>query len=352
MRVLFDGWPLVHPAGVPPVLHLLALLEALPPGVEALVALPGASPHRLPERVDQLRLPSAADERSRLRWEQRLLPGLARQAGAQLLHLVTSHPPLAAGLPVVISPADDPRSEIRAPGLAGRARAALARGAQGAVSAWLWPEDLPAPTGRPLMPLPPLVHPAFTLPLWQSGLPGEYILYLGPTSEPDLRALLSAWSWAAGAVGEHMPLLLPGLDARAAEQLGAWLREGDFGSTVQPISALTVEDWAALVRGATLLAAPGAERPWGGALQLALAAGKPLVGVESPDSSARVGPAGYLVPPRDGRALGAALTTLAVETEMAENLARAAADRASGWNSGSFAGRLLAAYEQVVSGRA
>jgi hypothetical protein len=44
MRVLYDGWSLVHDPLSPESLHLLALLDHLPPGIEPVVAFPALPP--------------------------------------------------------------------------------------------------------------------------------------------------------------------------------------------------------------------------------------------------------------------------------------------------------------------
>ena len=86
---------------------------------------------------------------------------------------------------------------------------------------------------------------------------------------------------------------------------------------------------------------------WGGAVRLALAHGKPVIGFETPAFDAMVGPAAYLVKSGDAeslRALSAALITVSIEEEVTEALAAAAQQRASKWDMTAFAMELEQVY--------
>lgn len=83
-------------------------------------------------------------------------------------------------------------------------------------------------------------------------------------------------------------------------------------------------------------------------MQHALACGKPVVGAEGEIMNALVGPAAFLAPAGDARALGAALLTVIVEEEVAERLSKAAWERVSRWGSESFGERLLGAYQVLL----
>jgi hypothetical protein len=58
-------------------------------------------------------------------------------------------------------------------------------------------------------------------------------------------------------------------------------------------------------------------------------------------SEALIGPAGYLMPADDHRQMGAALITLCVEDEMAEDLGRQAAQRAQPWTAEAYRNAIL-----------
>jgi glycosyltransferase involved in cell wall biosynthesis len=89
---------------------------------------------------------------------------------------------------------------------------------------------------------------------------------------------------------------------------------------------------------------PAPIAPWGAPERHALACGKPVVASENLFSDALFGPAAYLAPAGDARALGAALITVVVEDSVAENLSQAARQRAESWLDQGFGQKLYEAY--------
>jgi len=349
MRVLYDGWALVHAPSGPAAQHLLALLAVLPPGIEAVVALPGETALDLPPAVQKLASPAAGSDFSHLQWEQRALPRLARESGARLLHLFDLHPPLNSPAPVVASPATAAPAPVALRQVSERLRGALAEGAASSLRAIFWPDDLDPPPGdTPFYRLPPLAHPVFSArstPVYD--LEG-CVLYHGAVDRPTLLRLLEGWGWVSGVIGEYNPLVLAGLTPAEGEVVQRLAEEGDFGETVRIHPAQLPADWAGLYATAALVVHLGPAPAWGGALTNALAAGKPLVAWEEDRAAQRAGPAAYLTPPNDGRALGAAISTLVVEEDMAAALAERARERAAAWRSNSFGARLADAYRKIV----
>lgn len=352
LRVLYDGWALAYAPSSAAALHVLALLSALPPGIDAQVALPGPPSATLPPGVTALNRPVQNTARARLRWEQRTLPRLAQDSGATLLHLFGLHPPLASPAPVVVSPTETDPAPLRLGQVSQRLRAALSTGAAGSLRGLFWPDDLDPPGGElPVYRLPPLAHPAFAAPgLDVPGGAEGAVLYHGPADETSLLHLLAGWGWVSGVVGGYNPLLLAGLDPAQQRLLERLVTQGDFGATVQTVSAARPQDWAALYAAAAVIVQIGASPVWDGAASNALAAAKPLVAWDEPRTAQRVGGAAYLVPPGDSRALGAALSTLVVEEELAADLSTRARERALAWKSGAFGARLQAAYHAILAG--
>lgn len=396
ISVLYDGWPLAYHPDSPAALHLLALLEARPAGFPATVALPAASFHPLPEGTTAQPVPAPDTEWGRLRWEQRLLPGLAEQQRSGLVHLVGGNAALFGQRATVASPAGFPAAFAASPGprpsFAARLRDALGQGGSARLRARLWPSDLPAPpAGAPLRQLPPAVHSLFyasqTPPVLPAAaaaeldslhLPEASILYHGPGDERALRSLLAAWSWAAPSIGSDNPLLLVGLDSTARTRLEAILDEYHLAGTVRSLPLLSLPALAALYHTCSAVIHPVEASPWGDAARLALAAGRPLVGLETPFAAALAGPAAYLVPlvapqpagkppAQDGtaslavsrwnpsvaapdhRALGAALITVIVEDSLAQALSDAAHQRVASWSVAQFAGQLEETYRQLTT---
>jgi glycosyltransferase involved in cell wall biosynthesis len=237
------------------------------------------------------------------------------------------------------------------------------------IKALLWPEDLPLPaTQTPVHRLPPVVHPAF-LPAASSpgsaqpiqeelaalDLPETYLLYHGPGDDQALQRLLDAWSWAAASIGEYYPLVLAGLENPAQDRLAVLLAEYQLTGTARPLPPLSLSALAAVYRGCRALFHPAEISPWGDPARLALACGKPLVGLETELAAALAGAAGYLVPPLEPyparcRALGAALITVVVEDSLADSLSQAALDRAVTWEFDRFSSSLKEFYRATAQG--
>jgi glycosyltransferase involved in cell wall biosynthesis len=180
-------------------------------------------------------------------------------------------------------------------------------------------------------------------------LPDTYVLYHGPGDPDSLYRLMLAWRWAAAHIGAYHPLLVLGLDRAAQAQLQGLLDQSNFADTVQIMPSTTAEMIAHLYQGCTALFHPAPLSPWGGAVRRALACGKPVAAAEGDLTSTLVGPAAYLAPIDDPRALGAALITVVVEEEVAEYLSKAACQRASEWKLESFGERLGVLYEGLRS---
>jgi glycosyltransferase involved in cell wall biosynthesis len=386
LTILYDGWPIARQPASPAALHLLALLSQLPPQVQPLVAMPEPAPAWFGGAPICLQA-AGNGPRARLLWEQFQLPRLASLLGARLLHFCGTAAPLFGPAISLVSPAGY-RSITggRTPppsGLWARLRAACAQGGLARARALLWPADLPDPATRapaPRLRLPALVHPAFFPaaqpfpyhhgnthgpPLGLSGLvsearrhpgytptpqnlPEHYILYHGPGSPEHLEVLLRAWSWASAPLAEQCPLVLVGLNASTR----AWLHarqaelrlEGILHALPDPVPELLPH----LYRTSAALFHPAPISPWGGAVRHALAAEVPVVACDSALADALVGPAGYLAPSSEPRALGAALVTVIIEEKVAAQLRAAAHQRAANWQQAGFGTALLEAYHQVL----
>lgn len=384
MRVLYDGWPLVHRPSGPAARHLLTLLAYRPEAVEAVVALPGPLAERLPEEVQTRIVETPPGERGHLGWEQRRLNQLAIEAEAQLIHLTSARPALFGRTPSLISPcgfgpqdslgrreSGDSRSKTGR-SLAGRLREALAQGGLARLGALLWPADLPLPqTDLNVMTLPPVVHPAFcgrddglvgissngdqrsephlTLEALEIEVPEAFILYHGPTDLPALRRLLTAWSWAAGPIGAYYPLLVIGLDEEARLSVETLARTAGLSETVRLLPRLPDALINRLYRDCSAVFHPAEVSPWGGPLRPALACAKPVVALETAWSSALVGSAAYLTPDdSSGRALGAALITVILEESVADKITQAARKRAAAWNGEVFRSELGEVYRDLA----
>ena len=375
LRIIYDGWPLVRQPLGPAALHLLALLAYLPPEVQPVVALPASPPGWLKDTPTHVH-PTPDTDFAHLEWEQLRLPQLARALDASLLHLTTPAAPLFGPPISVISPGSfnelhrkRERPALKDPKpLNARLRESLARGGLSRARGIFWPSGLPSPDlPAPIFFLPQVVHPSFIPTPGPGGevsdnnspsaggglqavdLPETYVLYHGPTSAFWLERTLQAWSWAASSIGEYHPLLLLGLDDQGRGILVELEAKFNVSGSVRALPSLSPGDLPALYRGCSALFHPTPLSPWGGPVNSALVCGKPVVAAESTLADALVGPAAYLAPLDDARALGAALITVLVEEEVAEKLSLAALQQAAGWHSPAFGQELLAAYQEILS---
>jgi glycosyltransferase involved in cell wall biosynthesis len=146
-------------------------------------------------------------------------------------------------------------------------------------------------------------------------------------------------------------LIWVGLEEEWRDGVRGLLAAGQLGETLRFLPALSPGALALVYQGCSALLHPTPVYPWGDALRLALASGKPAVGLESALGDALVGPAAYLV--RSGesegethRSLGAALISVVVEESLAERLSQAARQRAADWDDEAFAPALQALYQR------
>jgi len=359
IRVLYDGWPLAYQPNSPEALHLLALLEQRQPEVHHSVALPADPPGWLPAGAAVHVAAGEDSPRARLKWEQSTLPRLANELHADLLHLTSAHPPLFGKSRSLVSPAEFPTGE-RQTGFVAHLREAVSSGGMAKLRGLLWPADLSAPTmphfSTQIYSLPAEPCPDDTDGVSRSqleaenlALPETYILVHSPHTLLSLRQLLDAWSWADGSIGEYYPLLLLGLDSKGRERLSRLLADYALGQSVQILPPLHPGAIPALVQGSSAVFHPAPLPPWGSIARLALSYGKPLVASESPLADALAGPAAYLAPETNPRALGAGLITVIIEEDIAQNLSQAGRERAASWGASMFGEKLFATYEAVLA---
>ncbi len=357
LTVLLDGWSLVNQPNSPAALHLLAMRACHPKQAAAALALPADPPEWLTGDFQPIVRHTPDTARGRLLWEQRILPELARAVRADLVHLCGMHPALFSSTPSLVSPAEysEPTHEM---GFYARLRVALAAGGASRSGALLWPIDVPdAPAGVQALRAAPVAFPE----AWDSdpnvpaeierlGLPETFVLYHGPGAGAELRRLLEAFSWAADPLGVDYPLLILGLDAPSRSRLAALLQEYRLEDRVWALPVVRPGTIQAIYRRSAVVFHPAESPAWGSPLRLALACARPLVAGETALTDAMVGPAAYLAALHQPRALGAALITLVVETELAARLSAAAGQRASHWRSQAFQRGLWEAYQAVCTG--
>ena len=355
ITVLLDGWALAYDANGSAAVSLHTLLDYLPEDIRLVVALAAKPVDLLPERVMAQVIDTPLTMWARLTWEQHTLNRTAKKVAADFVHLTSGAPALFGTGISVVSPAGEGfqgvftnqdarlQSPVRQRGLSERLRIALLHGGLLRSSAIIWPTDLPEPkVGIPLFKLPPIIpkifwdENQFSIDLAGVELPENYILCQGTNAESDLRMLLDAWRWASTTLGETMSLVTVGLDLEARLQLVKLSADYQLTGTVLALPEVPLAKLAVVFRRCTALLQINPISPWGDPIRLALASGKPVVGLENPLSDALVGPAAYLVRPGESakataRALGAALVTVIGEESVAEPLADEAKKRSAAW---------------------
>lgn len=336
LRVLYDGWPLVHAPLSGGAAHLRTLLAAAPDGAEMRLALPEQGEVAgLPVRVQVV----TSTPKDRGEWEQQRLPQLAAEHRATCIHTTAQAAPLFSKTPVFASPA-----EVGSGGR-GRLAAAQARGGLARATS-LWPADLPQMPGSHAVLLPPVadLHRAGAgLP---TGTPPEYLLYLGSGERKVLLDLLESWTWGAASIGELYPLLVAGLDDRQADWLRSKLPDFHLEDYVQIVSPDPAQ-LQSLIEACTAFAHPQPLAAWGSALRLALACGKAVVALQEPLTEAMAGSAAYLVAAGDLRSFGAAMITVVVEESVRTSLEQQARQKSARWDASAFRSSLAELYRSL-----
>lgn len=261
------------------------------------------------------------------RWRRAVSPlwgaaTLAADVGADVLFIPEPAAPLVAPLPIAALLS---RRRMRPTSFTQRIHIAAGRAGLSGTSALLTLDDLPSiePKTRSVRILPAFVGPAFTpQPERMDGdrlrtldLAPGYCLAFG-TSADELRVLLAAWSWVAGALGDEYPLVIVGGGGVSAEEAHAMAATADVDASLRWVERVSAEVLPALFRGADALLHAG-PTSIGQELRWALACGVPIAGVETAETSAVIGEAGYLVASSDTRALGAACLTVIVDADVA-----------------------------------
>lgn len=351
MRIIINGWFAAHDVQTGSGQYLRALLEWLPrvaPEHDYHLVVPQAGltaiakPDSAGYQVHPVRC--GVSNWAKLRFEQWQFPRACRALRADLAHVPYWAPPLSSPAPIVVTihdiiPVLMPEYQR---GRAARLYTTLVSAAARGVTLALTDSDASARDIQQHLGLPPekvrtiylAAGPAYTPtgdwrvddPIREKyGLQEGYVFYVGGFDRrKNLRALLSAWTWPAGAIGQSYPLViageLPTPDGLMFEDLPALARELDVADTVKFIGPVDEADKPALYRGATVFAYPSRYEGFGLPPLEAMASGVPVVTTNGGSLPEVVESAGYLLPPDDTRNFGAALITVVVEPQVHDDL--------------------------------
>lgn len=340
MHLAVNCLPLLESPASPLALHAYELTQALlsDDRIERISWIgPGPAPADRLADVDWHQAPGGLDPLGVLRFEQRGLPMLVDQIGADVLLSLTHHAPLRSRRPVVVGDGRPPAAP-RA-GFAERLRRAVGVAGAGGAIEFHWGDRPALPGESGGRAIQPWVGPQFRPTTAGDdsqvrdglGLPPAYVLSHG-VEQVDIGLLLAAWSWVEASIGDAYRLVVAGLTPKARNAFDRAADDLDLADTVQALGSLTWDQLPAIYRGATAFlhlgfTANGQELRW------ALATGTPVAGVEAPTASAIVGEAGYLVAAGEARTLGAACLGLLVERdEMGRQLGQAGMQRAGSYH--------------------
>lgn len=354
MRILLDGWAILHEPASPAALHLAGVLATLPDSVIAVLAIPGLDPgsEGFPSELEIQSRQTPNSAWGKLRWQQAILPDLANLNQSDLIYTPEVGASLLQSMRTISSPSGwaqtgviQTSSTLLGRGIASRLQEALGMGGMNRSGLLLWPEDLPLPDlSVPVRKVPPLIHPLFqsdqpspAVEFWpEVELPETYILYHGPVDQASMRRLLSAWSWAAASIAMYYPLLVYGVSKNEQDPILSSARQLGLEDSLLLLPPASPVQLAALYYGCSVFFQPGPVSPWGDPIRHAMACAKPVVAATSAWSDWLVGSAGFLAPPEDLRGLGAALISVIVEEDLAERLATGARQRTQGWSADGF----------------
>ncbi len=349
MRILFNGWFLVHDPDTGSGQYLRRLLEWLPrvaPEHEYHVLVPdevSSVRGQVPSVTCHVSRITSAGPWSKLRFEQVLFPRACRRVGADLAHVPYWAPPLASPVSLVVTVHDlIPLlfPEYRGSLLARLYTALVSTASRGAdlilTDSEASRQDIISHLGLPanrvraiyLAAGPefrPETRPDNEAIRERYGLPETYVLYVGGFDRrKNLRQLLAAWTWVDAGAGELYPLVmagkLPAPDGRMFADLPALARELEIEKTVVFPGPIAHEDLPAVMRGATAFVYPSRYEGFGLPPLEAMACGVPVVACNSSSLPEVVGDAAILVDPDDSRALGASLLTVVVNEDVAQDL--------------------------------
>jgi hypothetical protein len=273
-----------------------------------------------------------------LRYEQFELPRLAKESGAGILLMPYEAAPLKSPLPVLVFEA----LGAAAPpiGVSARLLQAVRTAGVRGVSQHLVYKDLKDHhyPGDNLKLLDPWVHGSFQV-LTDSedrqvatryGLPYSYVLAHG-VSNADIPALLAAWTWVDGSVGDTVPLAVLVSGPSESRNWERVIKEMGLEHSLRLLHGVRFDELPALYRRAEALL-QGGQAIEHQILRWAMACGVPVVGFDVPAIADVLGSAGYLVDRGDTRALGAACLTVIVEPEVKERLRQEGLVRASAFH--------------------
>lgn len=376
MRIALNGWFWERDPHTGSGQYLRGLLTALPkvaPQHHYVVIVPVSGAFSAPDlpNVSFHPLPCGLSNLNKVYFEQWLFPRACRAVKADVAHVPYWGPPLASPVPLIVTVHDlIPRllPEYRGDGRVRAYTALVSAATQGAALVLADSEasrqdairelHLPADRVRTVY---LAADERFTA---QSGflldeairqkydLPEGYVLYLGGFDiRKNVRSVLSAWTWATDAIGQAYPLViagkLPTPDGGLFEDYVALAEELGVTDSVKFIGFVDEADKPALYRSAQVFVFPSRYEGFGLPVLEAMACGVPVIAGNGGSLPEIVEQAGYILPPSDTRAIGAAMITCVVEPTVYDDLRARGLAQAKKFSWEKTARETVAGYEAV-----
>lgn len=381
MHIALNGWfwDQPHTGSGQYLRHLVRALAALERGLRLSLVVPDRVTRLegLPPDVDVLTMHVGGGHLGKVWFEQRAYPAAVRRLDADVAHVPYWGPPLRSPAPLVCTVLDViPRviPQYRR-GLRNRLYTSLvtaaARGAAHIITISAAGQAdiarvLRIPAAR-IAVTPLAVDRRFHPNLDRAeddavraryGLDDldDFVLYLGAfNAHKNVRLLLAAYTYVAGAYGEAVPLVLAGhtpdrWGTRAFPDLPRACQElGLTDEFVRWIGPVDEADKPALYRMATVFAFPSRYEGFGFGPLEAMASGTPVVACDVSSIPDVVGDAAYLVAPDDSKAMGAALLSLLNQPNFAATMRNKGLARARDFSWRKTAQGTLAVYEKALA---
>jgi glycosyltransferase involved in cell wall biosynthesis len=183
-------------------------------------------------------------------------------------------------------------------------------------------------------------------------LPEDYVLYLGGCdARKNVETLLQVYTWAQDVLGENYPLVFAGsLPDRHDEFFHdprIIAKQIEVENVVRFIGHVAEEDKVALYQQARAFLYPTLYEGFGLPALEALACGVPVIGSNASSVPEIVGEAGFLVDPKDARAMAGALIAVCTEDALHDELSERALKQAEKFSWEKCARETAEAYETV-----
>ena len=376
MHIAVNGWfwHQAHTGSGQYVRRLAHTLSALRIDVELTVLLAsGSNPdqERIAPNLSLLHYPMRKGPLGKVRWEQLVVPRLAREIDADLLHVPYWAPPMRTSLPTVVTIHDliplllpDYRGDARVRMYTALVKAASASSDLVLTDSYAARNDILAhlsvdadrvrvvhlAVDRAYTPRPS-PNDERILDRWQLSQP--YILYLGGFDvRKNIKTAIQAFTRVSEAVESVTFVIagkLPGVENRLfADPRKQAARAGISQDRIKFLGYVEETAKPALYRGARVFVFPSTYEGFGLPPLEALSCGVPVVGGDLSSLPEVVGRAGILLPPDDADGIAGAIIQLLIDDDAVNALKQEAREQARRFSWEATARQTWDAYRTVL----